>query len=78
MTQASQTLGTVYWEDDPSRVREVIRMCKRCCAVDPSFVFESVNDVMIVSPSGLGHHSSGYGVTDCGIDATGPDWWWRL
>ena len=71
-------LGTVVWEDDPTKTRTVVSMCKRCAKVDPSFAYESVVDVPIVSPSGIGHHSSGYGITDCGLDATGPDWWWAL
>ena len=48
--------------------REVKRGCKACRA-DPSAP-------QIVSPRGIAHESRGYGVTDCGVDATGPGWWW--
>lgn len=34
------------------------------------------HDPVIVSKSGICHESEGYGVTDCGKDATGPNWWW--
>lgn len=74
---AGTPLGTVYFEETGEE-REVVSMCKLCARVDPSFAYESIADVPIVSPSGVGHHSSGYGVTDCGKDATGEGWWWRL
>lgn len=34
---------------------------------------------VIVSPRGTAHHGcDGDGNTDCGLDATGPKWWWPL
>lgn len=66
---------TVFWEDDPSRARTVRRCCKVCYpnGETPDEVW-----VAIVSRMGVAHQSSGYGETDCGRDATGPDWWWEL
>jgi hypothetical protein len=32
----------------------------------------------VVSPDGTAHKGSKYGMTACGIDATGDHWWHRL
>jgi len=61
---------TVYWEEEPERSRKVTRGCKVCGG--------DISHPMIVSPSGMAHESEGYGVTVCGRDATGPEWWWRV
>jgi hypothetical protein len=66
------SVGTVYWEDDPDRKREVRRFCPICRPEGGD-----IDDVVIVSRVGVAHESSGYGETDCGRDATGPHWWWR-
>ena len=61
-------------EEEP--MPEVKRACKRCrvTAEDVS------SGYVLVSPSGTAHHSRDdwSGMTDCGIDATGADWWWPL
>jgi hypothetical protein len=71
------TLDVVWWEDDPSKTRDVLTFCRRCARTWT--VFEHGGEVQIVSPGGTGHsgaeHNEGY--TACGIDATGDEWWWR-
>jgi hypothetical protein len=42
------------------------------CKVEPG------NRQVIVSPTGKSHHTKGYGMTECGKDATGDGWWWPL
>jgi hypothetical protein len=74
MTPDRTVIETVFWEDDPARTRDVIGFCHVCY---PPFLLRSDEPVMLVSPQGLAHHSSIDGETDCGHDATGPDWWWR-
>ena len=66
-------LGFVYWEEDPDRKRKVKALCRRCRDLADG------GDVEIVSPSGIAHeqHEHDLENTACGIDATGPDWWWR-
>jgi hypothetical protein len=49
--------------------------CKRCARC---WVYESTEDYAVVSPSGVTHIGADYGITACGIDATGERWWWRL
>ena len=53
----------------------VVKTCSRCYPGG-----EQVPDIepRLVSPSGVVHESTGYGVTDCGHDATGDGWWWAL
>jgi hypothetical protein len=31
----------------------------------------------VISPSGIEHIAEDYGMTACGIDAKGDNWWWR-
>ena len=74
-------LGTVWWDENPDRKRTVKRFCERCQnAVYYSQRMRSLNDVGIVSPTGIGHSQrwDGDAVTACGVKADGPDWWWRL
>jgi hypothetical protein len=66
-------IGTVYWEGS-DKSRRVVGACRTCYPAN----WPAIEDVMLVSPTGLAHHSEGDGVTCCGRDATGPDWWWRL
>jgi len=71
----------VHWEEDPTRTREVKGIC-RVCRIHTYHNYGitlRVETVMIVSPSGLGHaqHEWISENTQCGKDATGPDWWWR-
>jgi len=66
-------IGTVYWEEEPGRTREVVDFCRICFRGNRV----GLDQVWIVSPQGLAHESDGYGVTVCGKDGTGPDWWWR-
>lgn len=72
MTAGTRTvLETVHWEDEPERTRNVVGYCKRCYPDGPE------PPAMLVSPSGIAHYVSDWGVTDCGKAATLPDWWWR-
>jgi hypothetical protein len=32
----------------------------------------------VVSVTGIAHIGADYGTTNCGIDATGEDWWWPV
>ena len=74
-------LGVVTFEET-GHEREVLRVCARCArtrqyrAETPTCIAE----VNLVSPSGLAHIQDWDGApkTACGIDATGPEWWWRL
>lgn len=74
------SMGFVFWEDDPELKREVLRGCARCLRTWYGHVLTDLADVMIVSPSGIGHIQNWDGDerTACGIDATGTDWWWRV
>lgn len=72
----SVPLGAVYWEEEPERERVVLRGCPVCGRREHPI--NDLSDVMIVSPRGVAHHSDGWGVTICGRDATGENWWWRL
>lgn len=56
--------------EETGEEREVVRACKVCRA--------DIGDPVIVSKNGVAHESEGYGMTCCGKDATGPNWWWRL
>ncbi len=56
--------------EETGEEREVTGYC-RVCGASPS------EDVMLVSPQGIAHHAAG-DTTDCGHNATGLDWWWRL
>ena len=74
-------MSAVYWEEDPTRTRVVKDICKVCqnAMIRDYGIALKVETVMIVSPSGLGHaqHEWHTENTECGKDATGPDWWWR-
>ena len=67
----------VWWEEEPTRRRRVVRFCKRC-RVWPIKQATSEN-FHIVSPRGTAHlaHEFSEGNTACGKDATGKDWWWQ-
>ena len=62
------TYGVVVFADTGEQ-RQVVHGCKTCKA-DPE-------NPMIVSVHGVAHESDGWGVTRCGVDATGEKWWWR-
>jgi hypothetical protein len=63
----------VVWFEDTGEEREVERGCLRCG------VTEAELDVFrfVLSPAGIAHHTE-WEKTACGIDATGPDWWWPI
>jgi hypothetical protein len=65
-------LTTVAFEET-GELRDVLRYCARCATG-----FEGGEEVEIVSPTGVAHCERGDERTKCGIDATGPEWWWRL
>jgi hypothetical protein len=56
--------------DETSEQREIVGYC-RVCGVHPD------DEVMLVSPQGVAHQAE-QDTTDCGHNATGLDWWWRL
>lgn len=59
-------------DEATGKERFVQSWCKRCYPDGPE------PPVMLMSPTGVAHHCSGYGMTDCGHDATNDRWWWRL
>lgn len=76
------TFGYVVFDDTDER-RQVVRLCERCRRAAWSFDAhppQRAADVAVVSPAGVAHapHFDVEGETACGIDATGPAWWWRL
>ena len=76
MTAAAPTVVsplTVVLFEETGEERAVWRYCRRCAQG-----FEGGEEVEIVSPSGVAHCQRGDEYTKCGIDAAGPDWWWRL
>lgn len=62
----------VWWEADPTKTREVIGWCQTCYPMG-----DDGGPVHLVSPQGLAHTASRGDMTDCGHDATGPEWWWQ-
>ena len=66
---------TVASQCDERPMPRVARRCKRCH--NPTWK-DVANGNVVVSPRGTAHHGQDDGETDCGIDATGPKWWWRL
>jgi hypothetical protein len=62
----------VYWEDDETKERNVKRYCAACQTAHGRFD--------IVSPAGTAHFGDEHqeGETQCGIDARGDEWWWRV
>ena len=63
-------------ESDLWPMPEVRRGCKRCGVT----LRDIASGYVVVSHSGLAHHSSEdyEGTTQCGIDARGSGWWWPL
>jgi hypothetical protein len=58
--------------EETGEERIVKRGCVRCFPdgkIDQDFQF-------VVSPTGIAHMGEDYGITYCGIDATGKKWWW--
>ena len=66
---AATSLPTCVFEETGEE-RTVVKVCAICKP--------DLDRAYIVSPAGVAHHGSDYGMTDCGHDATGPDWWWPL
>jgi hypothetical protein len=73
-SRSSIAVGTVYWEEEPDRRRKVLSCCRVCFGGRRV----GLDQVMCVSPQGVAHESDDYGVTVCGKDGTGTDWWWRV
>lgn len=75
-------VGVVYY-DETGATRAVTRFCERCqrsiSQGDHTRRMTVLSEVAIVSPGGIAHagHERVEGVTACGMDATGPEWWWR-
>lgn len=60
--------------EETGEKRKVVGGCLRC-GVTPADI-EAVS--VVVSPTGKAHYGGHYGITTCGIDATGDGWWWPL
>ncbi len=54
----------------------VRKFCARC-GVDEQEFAEGDAEI-IVSPRGTAHYGQNNGDTDCGLTATGENWWWPL
>jgi hypothetical protein len=54
---------------------EIARYCARCRRC---WDYTDERAYQVVSPTGVCHVGADYGMTLCGIDATGPKWWWPL
>lgn len=50
--------------------------CAICFRGQDKIVPES--HIQLLSPSGVVHHAADFGMSECGHDATGEGWWWRL
>jgi hypothetical protein len=68
MRQAPPSAG------QPPRPRPPARPCSRCRPTPA----EIQSGYVVISPQNVAHHGGGDGWTQCGIDATGPWWWWPL
>jgi hypothetical protein len=55
--------------------RMVTGLCKLCAK---SWPHPNHTHYAVVSPTGVAHVGADYGMTACGKDATGEDWWWEL
>lgn len=62
----------VEWEVPMPHVRSYCKRCRRCVYGKDDEAFA------VVSPNAIAHMGEDYGMTACGIDATGDGWWWRL
>lgn len=61
-------------EPDEIPMPKVTSFCKRC----PAYQEDVDSGYVVVSPTGMAHDGADYGMTRCGIDATGDKWWWPL
>lgn len=65
---------TAHWDEEPSRYRIVLGRCKRC---EATMAERGTHDpFLVISPKGKAHIGDDYGMTACGLDATGDEWWW--
>ena len=62
--------------EETGEQRAVKSVCARCAKMH--WVPLQLTDVDIVSRNGIGHVGDEYGMTLCGIDATGDRWWHKL
>jgi len=62
------------WIDSDDELM-VAAPCRGACRVSQADV-RAEPFRLVVSPSGIAHHSNEYGDTDCGHDATRDGWWW--
>lgn len=60
------------WEIPKPKVKA---RCRRCEKTDSG---RGAWGCGVVSPWGIEHVGQDYGMTACGIDATGDGWWWPL
>lgn len=66
---------TVTFEET-GETREVKRTCNRCYG--RAISVQELDVIEVVSRYGTAHHGADYGMTECGIDATGLGWWHHL
>jgi len=69
----------VAWAQDENKPDRLVRTaCNRCYG--SQVAVRELTHIEVVSQYGTAHKGgdgSKDGHTDCGIDATGPTWWWR-
>ena len=66
---------TIREPDDGLRdMPHVFGYCARCQVSEN----DRRSGYCVVSPHGLAHQGVDGGMTACGHDATGPEWWWPL
>lgn len=65
--------------EETGEERQVVGRCGRCERTHMhTFARLSWSSASggVVSPAGVMHVAAEYGLTACGLDATGPKWWW--
>lgn len=65
---------TVVFEDTGVE-RNIVGRCGNCERTH-FYVFDPKHMGTVVSPAGVMHVGAECGMTACGVDATGDEWWW--
>jgi hypothetical protein len=63
---------------EPPRSWDDPRVCQRCVRTEGSYHGPPTAYVILNARTGKYHASAGYGMTDCGIDATGDEFLWPI
>ena len=75
MSDPKELGAFVYWAEDPDRKRAITGHCGNCERTHV-YIFDPKHMGTVVSPAGVLHVGAEYGLTACGVDATGDEWWW--